>query len=498
MKAETSPGVWQQVSAAHEITIDRYKNLRFFANEVGTLPTKLAVVTRRRRDSLKLPKKGGSAAVSNIDKNITLQLLHAAKHGKDIDIALQLLPIEADVKAKLQRFKGLHASSSLANIQWPPSGYNEKVSMTLSMPPIVVKNQKLARKGSVSQNTQSLNFTKNNIENTTSDGGKDESVLCLVRKNRSGQWITDDDIKVKQIRPDVVQFEFLTPLERFLILRLASVEVRSARGVDFAESIEQMICKHAVRSLLRQRADNPSDVIHQLVPSTRVEAVLRKFREQGYTEGPVASQEFLLGEGDSVVLTFKGNTKCADDGSVPLQSFRASFDRPQTFTMGVIDKFIQKHYSAYRGTVDVTWVKKTIKKGGIGRASDGSGNEVMTSHELEIPKENVSGLVIRRAPVKVSDGDLVRFVARHMKDEWIELAEPLKVANAAVHNILRRGEQGELNTEQMKHEMVLAWFKLQPKDSNKAEVLADLLRKHDKNIAARLDELRRREISVSD
>jgi len=46
----------------------------------------------------------------------------------------------------------------------------------------------------------------------------DHERLCLVEKTKSGKWIVDESVSVRQVKDDVVKFTLHSPINRYSLL----------------------------------------------------------------------------------------------------------------------------------------------------------------------------------------------------------------------------------------------------------------------------------------
>jgi len=142
--------------------------------------------------------------------------------------------------------------------------------------------------------------------------------------------------------------------------------------------------------------DQPSNVVHVLVPPSRLDRVLSRLADAGYDEGPEPSKEFLTSEGGRLELDFHGNI-CHNDKqqSIPLV-FHFHGDVESHFQLRPVDKFLQRQLNSYRGVINVYKVTQKCNVNSGGEPSKCT-RKLVASHHVNIPKE-ARGFVLYTAP----------------------------------------------------------------------------------------------------
>ena len=109
------------------------------------------------------------------------------------------------------------------------------------------------------------------------------------------------------------------------------------------------MCILCIGCLIVYRSDDPYDVIAHLTHHSKTSKVLQKLHDDGYDEGPGASADFVLREGDHVGLTFRANVKAVDEDVDKLDMvFTSQLTNGLKFELTEVNKFLQRNYSVYR------------------------------------------------------------------------------------------------------------------------------------------------------
>ena len=62
-----------------------------------------------------------------------------------------------------------------------------------------------------------------------------------------------------------------------------------------------------VKPFYSNRSDDPCSVMMQMVPSVRADRIVKKLGEEGWDDGPGASQAFTVQEGEVLQIGFKAS-----------------------------------------------------------------------------------------------------------------------------------------------------------------------------------------------
>ena len=91
------------------------------------------------------------------------------------------------------------------------------------------------------------------------------------------------------------------------------------------------------------RSDEPCSLILQVVPAARADKLTKKLTEEGWDDGPGASQPFQIQEGDVLELGFRGNVKLdrpeeEEDAKAMTMVFNSQLKMSLTFDTIEVDK----------------------------------------------------------------------------------------------------------------------------------------------------------------
>lgn len=147
IKVETAPGRWTEIPTK-DTALDKFRELKFVQGDVRVF-CKLIVVSRFKKDHLKLKKRGGRF-VSNVDPRVTFTTTPET-FTRNEKLAVQMHPVDqfsmAELKRTMPEAKGLLTSSSVFSIEWESRTFATPIVMTLPVPPnpVVVKKAAMAR-----------------------------------------------------------------------------------------------------------------------------------------------------------------------------------------------------------------------------------------------------------------------------------------------------------------------------------------------------------------
>lgn len=536
LKAKTPEGDWRELRS-QEVHFDGYKDLKFVQAEVSEF-TSIAVVTRFKRDYLHMQKKGGKIS-SSVDARVTF----TAEKGtfkKTENFVMQLQPVDSvtmsDIKAKTLEGKNLLTSSSIVSMEWTSKSFDNPILMTLPVPPNPVKAKKAAaaraakeakmknqgaprplvddeeerrraEKRRATKAQQKKAATRGDEEDGEGDGrgGKvtkwymgqygnneedENDSLFFIRKNAQGRWQCLEAMAVVQIKLDIVQLELHEPFDRFMVLRARTgVEAREAQCL--ADTIERNLLQRTVNLILKQKTDDLCEVCLTAVAQPRWEKTLKRLEEDGYDEGPGASKEFPIHEGDHLEVTFRGNIRRAEESDskdeVLTMIFHSQLSNVLRFSIVEVDKFLQKGFSEYRGFVQLLKVTKVVHPAPKKEKEEDEDpepvvefkKELLCEHLVKIPKDPEANTqkAVTKVPLHIRNADdcldeeALRHVSRSLGDEWHRVANQLNVKRVRLQAILRNNKEAQAAEEEVKYDMLLSWVKRVPRSMNKAEIL---------------------------
>jgi hypothetical protein len=138
-----------------------------------------------------------------------------------------------------------------------------------------------------------------------------------------------------------------------MVLRLKA-ETSSTTAEDIATTIEKHINRRVVVFLLRQRSDDPSDVIITCTNINRTDRAQRRLNEAGYEEGPSPSKDIIVQEGQRLWIKFRGNIRCMDKHISELEfPFNSHLNSSLRFFVADVDQYAQKSSNMYRGFAQI-------------------------------------------------------------------------------------------------------------------------------------------------
>ena len=128
-----------------------------------------------------------------------------------------------------------------------------------------------------------------------------------------------------------------------------------------SEILELTSRQKAVKFVIKQDAEDESQMCFYCVPTSNLENTLDMLEEKGYTEGPKPSENVLLREGDKIVLKIQGNIKEEDDRElqVTYMSHRMPFCQ---FKVHEVDQYGNKSFNFYRGKAKIFMERKYLRK----------------------------------------------------------------------------------------------------------------------------------------
>lgn len=119
-----------------------------------------------------------------------------------------------------------------------------------------------------------------------------------------------------------------------------------------ASHVERAIHHRTMQVVLRQRSDDPNEVVIVCCPASRTDKTIKILGEEGFDEGPPPSKDIIVKEGQILDIMFRGNIRCDDAEKISIVF--NTFIRGRTeFNVEEIDKFAQKSFSFYRGFAQV-------------------------------------------------------------------------------------------------------------------------------------------------
>ncbi len=90
-----------------------------------------------------------------------------------------------------------------------------------------------------------------------------------------------------------------------------------------------------------------------MAPTAKQDRIIKQLEDDGYEEGPGASNNVTLREGDILTLGFRGNIKPEEENTALNMIFNSHLTASLKTYVIEVDKFLQKSYNVYRGFVQV-------------------------------------------------------------------------------------------------------------------------------------------------
>lgn len=178
--------------------------------------------------------------------------------------------------------------------------------------------------------------------------------VTLLTKDKESRWTVMSDISIAQSKnKDIATFEMQTVPPTFMVLR-TKPDLAEDTVVKMANSLDNFLKHRVVQLLLRQRSEEPREVIMLGTSVQRSERYQRNLTEEGFDAGPPPSPELVVREGQTMEIRFRGNIKDEEDMTETLQMvFNSHIRTRMEFVVTEIDRFAQKGIDCYRGFAQV-------------------------------------------------------------------------------------------------------------------------------------------------
>ncbi|KAH9495963.1 hypothetical protein Btru_012251 [Bulinus truncatus] len=321
------------------------------------------------------------------------------------------------------------------------------------------------------------------------DDDENDSVHLVYMQG--GRWFIQSNVTIKQIKVDVVTFQLTFPVERFMVLR-TKTSLDEDDVLSLVIALNEFLGKRFVEVVVRQKTDNPYEVVLQVTPMSRRDQVVKQLAQNGFESGPAPSHVICLHEGDIIELGFSGNIECTNN--LPEQLvYKSNVPTRTYFTVKEENKFRQKEHDYYSGLICLTRKYLQTNQKGKKITQDGQDkndwkSERICSLQINIPKFHIAPNVEPlKAPVHIIDNngpvdkDLLMTLADQMGDEWKKVAHYLGVHKARVQAIVRNVTVGERTEREAKYDMLLTWIKGAAKALDKVSALSAALESSDRN-----------------
>ncbi|XP_013383289.1 death domain-containing protein 1 [Lingula anatina] len=495
---ETGKDKWRELPS-QEIILQDLREAKFVQCRLKTFG-QFAVVTRLKLDRLVPNKKDGKMS-STVDQRLVLHC-RPGTVPSTATFGLQVQPVDSfaisELKVRLSEDCGpLLTCSPIVRFQCSTSKFKKPIQVTIPCPPNPkAKRPQTARpKEKEGKSTRPSSAFSLGLKQKAEDDDLEDTVFLLTRTEGDEGWIVMADIDISESKKkDAVIFEITKPYDRFMALRLKH-GAGGMKAQKLANLIETALQKRTVRAVLRQKSDDPSDVSLQCLAANKIDKALRKMTEEGFDDGPPASKDLVLTEGQELFLRFRGNIQCEDEEEILNFCFNSQLKSGVNIYVTEIDKFAQKSLDCYRGFVQVYtkgMIKQIIKKENEDRDAVGGksgpkeevtwvmGDILLCELLVSLPKPEPEAPkpLVQKAPVTfIPDGpvdeSVLRNIATDLGDEWKKVAHILNIRKSRVQAILRNNVNSD--NEVAIYDMLITWAKKVPRSMDKVELLGKAL-----------------------
>ncbi|XP_046546528.1 death domain-containing protein 1-like [Haliotis rubra] len=515
-------GQWSELPT-REVTFDNHKDLKFAQAEVKNLTT-LLVMSRFKRDFVTLSKRS-SKVTSSYDHRVTMVIPRDTFLGKE-HFLMQVQPVDSasvhDYRLRDVRAKGLLTSSPVVYMEWETTELQKPISVSLPCPPNPAKAKKLAqiRKLKEEKMKNPIRTVPVTIEEEEKEKERkrqqmlegeekkhghnkwymgeygasddDENDLLFFLSFAYGRWSVQPDVAITQAKLDLLTFAITKPYDRFMVIRTRTNIVEET-AVSIATGLNDYLSRRHVQIVMKQRSDDPFDATLHVTPVNKAEKLLNKLADDGYGDGPSASNVLNISEGDTIEVTFRGNITSTDDQPIELQ-FNSNVASNVVFSLTEVDRYLQKNFPVYRGVVQV-YRKYTVVPSGVRsitrKVSEDEANQgpevkrdLLCELLISIPKYHIEpSSVPVKAPITIHNTrdpvneDYMHSLAAELGEEWRKVAHYLNVQRVRLQAILRNMQLGERSDEDAKFDMLMTWLKRAPKSCDKVAILSTALSK---------------------
>ncbi|KAL3885307.1 hypothetical protein ACJMK2_025385 [Sinanodonta woodiana] len=527
-------GHWKEIETTDTI-FDSHKDMKFAQIETPLL-TSFAVFTRLKRDYVSVSKRGGKVT-SSVDQRITITVPKDAINGKDL-MLMEVQPVDTgsvnEIRLRTPACRGLLAASPIIRTSWESSEFQKPLTITIPCPPNPARAKKLAAMRKLKEEKmknppkvviklpheeeKEKEEKRKKIEELRQaqkqqQGGQEpegevvekkqarwymgeygnndddeNDHLYLVSGSSSDRWTVIPEVKVIQVKLDLLQFDLDRPLDSFMVLRTRT-NVEPDQVAPMAHQLTGFLTQKFAQVILKQRSDDPFDTVLQVVHVSKTDKTLKRLSEEGYDDGPEPSPAVAINEGDVIEVSFRGNVKSTQDEDNLKFVYNSNMESETEFQASEVDRYLQKNFPMFRGVVEV-YKKYPVRNSKKLRRRDSTEDmdttpvetkkELLCELPLTVPKYHVEpNKSPRRAPITiVNDRDpineqLMRQLAEEMGDEWKTVAYLLNVSKARVQAIQRNVNVYDLPEEDARFDMLMTWLKKMPKATDKVTILSN-------------------------
>ncbi|KAK3764448.1 hypothetical protein RRG08_020356, partial [Elysia crispata] len=404
-------GEWRDLPT-QDVTFDTHKETKFAQAEVRHLTT-LVVMSRFKRDYSILNQKIPHKLTSSCDQRVTLTMDKDTFLERE-HFMLQVQPIDStilqDFRTRHLNGKSLLTCGPIVHTQWETVTLLKPVLVTVPCPPNPAKARKMALARRLKEEKMKQPIKAAVPVPTMEQGREDAKEKQEKEKKRLQQydssetdapmkptkwymgeyansdddetdrfffayqagkkWRVEADMTFKQVKVDLLSFNLQHPVEKFVILRTRT-SVDEDAALALAQGLDEYLGKRFVEAVVRQRSENPFEVVLQITPVTRRDAVVTSLAQKGFASGPAPSHVLCLHEGDVVEVGFSGNIENGssssgggDDGGSGADGrrgsgpeeliFKSNVPTMTYFTVKEENKFRQKDHDVFSGLLVLT------------------------------------------------------------------------------------------------------------------------------------------------
>ncbi|ELU09375.1 hypothetical protein CAPTEDRAFT_221873 [Capitella teleta] len=499
VKSLQEDGTWTELPT-REVTIDDMKEYKFVEVRLPNPNATLTVVTRTRRETFTIQKRGGKVN-SSVDSRVCFSFKQSTFRTSS-DITLEVQTIDS---ATVHDLKVRHAdvcdnlltTSPILCCEISNQKTYKPFTMSLPVPPNPHKprrpvtamdrpDQKRAASGK--PRPASAMPSAYQKEETAED-----ELHILTQAEDSDEWVRASDIQLTQSKNrDSVMWDTRRPPHRVIVLR-TKPETTGPQAEKIVRQIEVTLTQRVTQLVLRQHSQDAGNVLIQCSDVHRMERTTRKLTEQGFEHGPALSQEIIMGEGQVISVQFRGNLQMSQQEE-PVTKFvyNSHIKACLNFDVMEIDKYAQKGIDCYRGfaqvftrglvpkVLDVDEDKTIRNKKGGPRVEMVEEDIMLCEMLISLPKPEPESPkpIVNRVPVKFNShglvgNDILRHLASEVGEEWRRLAQCLNIRRARIQAIVRNNVNSD--SEQVIYDMLLTWAKKVPRSMNKVDILCHAL-----------------------
>ncbi|XP_067946573.1 death domain-containing protein 1-like [Watersipora subatra] len=452
-----------------------------------------APIFRLKTDNHVITKKGGKFT-SSVDGRLCVQC-RPGSFRVNTPFTMQVQPVDlasvSDVKVRFpEECGGIISSSSIIKMEFPTPTLKRAINIITPIPansarpkrPMTAVDKERAKPPTRPASAFGLG-TYNKEE-------EEEDALHLLTLDSDGNWYITNQMEFspQNKKGDLISVTTdIIPHKYWLLRTKASLSTSQVEAM--ADRLYDYIHRRLAQFIVRQKADDPTDIALVCVPSQKVDKTIRKLDEEGYTDCNKISQEIFVKEGQKLEVRFRGNLQPDEEVDL-ITSFNSQLKCQINLYIAEIDKYAQKTLSSYRGFAqfftegmvtkdiyDESDKKKEKKPIGSEEVWDSIKlAELLISlpkPEQEAPKP-LKKAKLNLIPEGPIDEALLKQLSSDLGDEWKMLASHLNVKKTRIQSIMRNHVNSE--SDGPIQEMLLTWIKRIPRSMDKVKVLCDALR----------------------